>query len=231
MKAKRLSLVLAGMALGTAGGAVAQTNLAQVLEQMNKSASTFQDVKANITVDNYTAVVQEHEMQTGWTAFRRAGGAMEMVTHLKTSEGKPVADLLFSNAQLIYLQLVPQPQETIFSASANGGEANALLATGFGATGKQMESAWTVTFDGMESVDGVQTAKLELVSKNATIRDNFSKVTIWVDLSRDITLKQVSEQPDGDSRTVTYSNIEYNKRLSGSLFALKIPSGTPVTHR
>jgi outer membrane lipoprotein-sorting protein len=88
-----------------------------------------------------------------------------------------------------------------------------------------------VKLDGMENVGGVPTAKLELVSKDSKIRSYFSQVTIWVDLSRDISLKQVMLQPDGDSRTATYSNIRYNQHVPDGLFTLHVEPGTQVTRR
>ena len=52
-----------------------------------------------------------------------------------------------------------------------------------------------------------------------------------MDLTRDISLKQIFLQPDGDSRTVTYSNIRYNKNLDDSLFKLNVAPGTQVQRR
>ncbi len=52
-----------------------------------QSSAKFQDVQADISVDNYTAVVKDHEDQKGITAFRRAGGAMEMAMVL--DKGQP----------------------------------------------------------------------------------------------------------------------------------------------
>jgi outer membrane lipoprotein-sorting protein len=138
--------------------------------------------------------------------------------------------LLYSNGQLNYYNPV-QKQETIFSAGANKQEYDSLLATGFGATGKELSAAWTVTFQGMETVGGVQTAKLDLVSKDAKIRESYSHLTLWVDLSRDISMKLVMFQPSGDSRTATYSDIQYNSHLKSDLFKLNIPKGTPVQKR
>jgi outer membrane lipoprotein-sorting protein len=83
----------------------------------------------------------------------------------------------------------------------------------------------------MEVINGTQTAKLDLVPRLANIRNNISKLTIWVDLARDISLKQVMLQPSGDSRTVAYSNIRYNAHPANSLFTLKIANGTQVQHR
>jgi outer membrane lipoprotein-sorting protein len=217
--------VMAGTALRAQ-----KADLASVLQQMDASAARFQDVAADISVDNYTAVVQDHEYQKGTTAFRRTSGGMEMVMRLKTADGQPYADLLYRNGQLDYYNPA-QKQETIFAAGANKQEYDSLLATGFGATGKELSAAWTVTFQGMETVDGVQTAKLVLVSKDAKIRESYSQLTLWVDLSRDISKKLVMLQPSGDSRTATYSNIEYNTHLKDSRFKLDIPKGTPMQRR
>lgn len=218
--------------LGLAGTSLRaqKADLASVLQQMDASAAKFQDVRASIAVDNYTAVVQDHEFQKGTTAFRRVGGGMEMVMHLKTSDGHPYADLLYSNGQLDYFNPA-QKQETIFSAGANRQEYDSLLATGFGATGKELSAAWTVTFQGMENVGGVQTAKLDLVSKDAKIRESYSHLTLWVDLNRDISMKLAMFQPSGDSRTATYSDIQYNAHLKSDVFKLDIPKGTPVQRR
>ncbi|HEY1808981.1 MAG TPA: outer membrane lipoprotein-sorting protein [Acidobacteriaceae bacterium] len=236
MRTMRMGVVATAIALvvgiGLAGKDLRaqKADLASVLQQMDASAAKFQDVAANIAVDNYTAVVQDHEFQKGATAFRRTGGGMEMITHLKTSDGQPYADLLYRSGELDYYNPI-QKQETVFSAGANKQEYDSLLATGFGATGKELSTAWTVTFQGMETLDGVQTAKLDLVSKDAKIRENYSHLTVWVDVSRDISLKQAMFQPSGDSRTVTYSNVRYNTHVKNDLFKLEIPRGTAVQRR
>ena len=227
-----IAILALGPALMPACAARAQSmNARQVLDQMNASSARFHDVKADITVDLYTAIVQEHELQKGMTAFRRHDGSMEMVSHLDSSTGQPVAEILYKNGELDYYQ-PSVAQETIFSAASNRGEWDTLLATGFGATAQDLTSQWNVTFEGMETIDGHPTAKLDLVSKQANIRNNyFSHVTIWLDLSHDISLKQIFVQPDGDSKTVTYNHIRYNTRLPNSLFTLRVARGTQVTRK
>jgi outer membrane lipoprotein-sorting protein len=217
----------AALMLMTAGAAMAQdVDLAKVQSQMDASSVKFQDVQADITVDLFTAVVQDHEIQKGMTAFRRVGGSMEMVTVLdKGQQGEK--DLIYKNGQLSYYQPALK-QETISSAGANKAQYDSLLATGFGASGKELAAAWTITPKGMEKIDGVPTVALDLVSKQESIRNNFSHVTIWVDLSRDISLKQIMYQPDGDTRTVTYGNVRYNGHPEAGLFTLKVASGTQV---
>ncbi len=219
------ALLFAAPLLGRAQDA----NLQTAYKQMDASAAKFQDVQADISVDNYTAVVQDHQIQKGSTAFRRAGSSIEMAMTLdKGQQGE--RDILYKNGQLEYYQPGAK-QETIFSAGANRAEYDSLLATGFGATSKDLNAGWEVTWQGTEVVDGVQTVKMDLVPRLSNIRNNISKLTIWVDLARDISLKQVMLQPDGDSRTVSYSNVRYNAHLGDKLFTLKVASGTQVQKR
>ena len=204
--------------------------LQQVLSKMDAASAKFQDTEADISVDLYTAVVQEHQTQTGTAAFRRVGDSLEMVTHIKDSNGAAASDLLYKNGELDVYQPAAKT-ETIVSAGANRAEYDSMLATGFGADSRDLDAAWNVTFEGMEIVGGVETAKLDLVPKDQNIRNNFSHVVIWVDLTRDISLKQSMIQPDGDSRTVTYTNIGYNQHPSAKLFTLHIASGTQIRHQ
>jgi outer membrane lipoprotein-sorting protein len=220
-----------GILLAAAAAIAQDANLDKVLSQMDASSTKFQDMQADITADLYTAVVQDHEMQTGKTAFRRIGGSLEMITKILTDNGQPAErDILYKNGELDFYQPALK-QETIFTSGANRGEYDSLLATGFGATSRDLSATWTVSFQGMETVDGVQTAKLDLVPKQANIRNSVSHITIWLDPARDISLKQVMYQPTGDSRTVTYSNIRYNNHPSASLFTLKLASGTQVQRK
>jgi outer membrane lipoprotein-sorting protein len=204
--------------------------LQQVYAQMDLSAAKFQSVQADISVDRYVAIVQQHSTQTGTTAFLRAGGSIQMLMHLNAGSDDPETDLLYKNGELDVFQPA-QKQETILSAGANRGEYDSMLTTGFGASSKDLAANWDVTFQGMETIAGITTAKLDLVSKQQNIRNNFSHITIWVDPARDISLRQVMYQPDGDARTATYTNIRYNKPVPEKLFALHIPGGTQITHR
>jgi outer membrane lipoprotein-sorting protein len=216
--------------LVTGSAAIAQdADLEKVLSQMDASSVKFQDVQADIDVDNFTAVVSDHSKQEGTTAFRRVKGSMEMVTVLDKGQQGEI-DLLYKSGQLYYYQ-PGLKHETIFAAGANKAEYDSLLATGFGATGKDLAAAWTITAKGTENIGGVPTVELDLVSKQQSIRNNFSHLTLWVDPVRDISMKQIMVQPDGDSRTVTYSNIRYNAHPDAGLFTLKVVSGTQVERR
>jgi outer membrane lipoprotein-sorting protein len=227
----RMGAALAAAALVCSAAAGAQNmTLQSVYEQMDKAAAKFKSVEANIAVDRYTAIVQEHSTQKGTTAFQRAGGSIEMAMHLDAGSDDPETIILYKNGELDLYQ-PEQKTETVLSTGANRSEADAMLTTGFGASSKDLTANWDVTFGGMETIDGVPCAKLDLVSKQQNVKNNFSHVTVWVDLTRDVSLQQIMYQPDGDSRTAKYTITGYNNRVAEKTFKLNLPSGVQVTRR
>jgi outer membrane lipoprotein-sorting protein len=222
---------LAAIALACAAAAGAQNmTIDDVYKQMNASAENFKSIEADISVDDYTAVVQDHSKRTGTTALQRANGSMEMVMHLNVGSEEPAVDILYRNGELDAYQPT-QKTETVINAGANRGEFDSLLTTGFGATSKELQANWDVSFKGMQSIDDKPCAELDLVSKQQNVKNNFSHVTICVDLAHDISLQVDMIQPSGDKRTATYTNIRYYPKLDDKTFKLDLPSGVQVTRR
>jgi outer membrane lipoprotein-sorting protein len=206
-------------------------DLQKVLSQMDAASQKFHSTSADFSQDQFTAVVQSHEIQKGTTAFRRTGTETEMMIHITNEGDQPVQrDLLYKNGELDYYQPAIK-QETVFSAGANRQQYESFLTIGFGGSGKDLAGSWNVTLQGMETIDGVQTAKLDLVSKQTDVRNNFSHITVWIDPVRSISLKQVFYTPSGDMRTVTYSNIRYNTNIPSSAFTLQLAKGTEVVRK
>jgi outer membrane lipoprotein-sorting protein len=222
---------MAAVVLLCASTACAQNmSLQDVYTQMDQAAAKFQSVEAEISVDRYTKIVQEHSTQSGTTAFERAGGTIEMAMHLRAGSDDPETIILYKNGEADVYQPA-QKTETVLSAGANRSEFDSMLTTGIGASSKDLQANWEVNFQGMEVVGGVSCAKLDLVPKQQNVKNNFSHETVWVDLTRDLSLKQILFQPDGDTRTATYTNVRYNKPVTEKTFTLKVPSGVQVTRR
>ena len=82
------------------------------------------------------------------------------------------------------------------------------------------------------TVDGKPTPveKLDLVGKDADARKNFTHITIWVDPTRAVSLKQILYATSGDYRTATYSNIKVNGNVHKDQFAIKKDKNTTVNH-
>ncbi len=189
----------------------------KVLAQMDAAATKFQSAQADFKWDVLQSVVDEHDIQSGTIYFDRHAGATSMAAYIKQPAAKTV---LYSDGTLTLLQ--PElKQETLFSAGANRGQYESFLTIGFGGSGKDLASNWEVTCEGMEAIDGTQTAKLDLKPKQASVANLFKQVTVWIDPAKSISLKQIFYEPSGDNRTATYTSLKYNAKIAADVFKPK----------
>lgn len=209
----------------------ASANLEKVLAQMDEAAAKFHSAQAEFQWDQFERVVSSTDTQTGRIYFLGNGTSTEMAAEILTSDGQPSKKtIVFKDGVLKFYQ--PEiNQLTIFHAGKKQDQYESFLTLGFGGSGSDLKKNWDIAYQGMETIDGVQTAKLDLVSKLASVRNNFTHVTIWVDPARAISLKQEMFEPSGDIRTDYFRNIEYNKKISASVFKIKTNSKTQTVEK
>ena len=94
------------------------------------------------------------------------------------------------------------------------------LTLGFGGSGKDLAKAWVVKDLGPATMGGVKVEQLELEPRDAGVKANVSKVALWVDLDRDVSLKQVFYSPSGDYNTAVFSQIDTRKAPQLSKYAI-----------
>ena len=189
----------------------------KILAQMDAASAKFQSAQADFKWDVLQSVVDEHDIQSGTIYFDRHASATAMAAYIKQPAAKTV---FYTNGTLTLVQ--PDiKQETLFSAGSNRNQYESFLTLGFGGSGKDLSSNWTVSCQGMEAIDGVQTAKLDLKPKQASVSNMFSHVTVWIDPSKSLSRKQIFYEPSGDNRTATYTNIQYNPKIAPDLFKPK----------
>ena len=223
MLKKMMFVVLAALvSLSPLVSQAQNADLQKVLSQMDAASLKFQSAQADFVWDQYTAVVQSHDIQKGTIAFRRVGKTTEMIAHVKTDNDQPaLKDVLYKAGQLDFYQPALK-QDTIFTSPAN---VERYLTLGFGGSGKDLQVNWNIAYQGKETIEGVETAKLDLTSKDPSTNNMFTHITIWIDPQRAISLKQQMFQESGDSRTAVYSNIKLNS-VPASAFALQLAPGT-----
>lgn len=221
----KIAVLAVASALGTALALGQSADLQKVLSQMDAASVRFKSAQADFSADSYTAVVDSHSVQKGTIAFRRNGGAVEMMMHVKTEDDQPsVKDVLYKNGELDYYQPAVK-QETILKGGSNY---DRYFSLGFGGSGQALERDWNIKYEGTEPVDGTVTAKLDLTPK--TPSDQFTHITIWVDAKQGVSLKQEVFQSSGDTRTAVYSNVKLNE-VPASAFDLHVAPGTQVQRR
>ena len=228
------------LALGVclfASGAMARAQsgsnaqLDKVLAQMDAASAKFHSAQANFQWDQFELVVNSTDTQAGTIYFLRSGANTQMAADIETADGQPAKKtLVFSDGVLKFFQ--PSiDQMTVFRAGNKQQQYESYLTLGFGGSGSDLKKSWNITYQGMVAIDGVQTAKLDLVSKSEAVRNNFSHVTIWVDPTRAISLKQILFEPSGDTRTSYFRNIQYNKQIPSSVFKIKTDPKTQVIQK
>jgi len=105
---------------------------------------------------------------------------------------------------------------------------NAQITGNFGGGGHEMLKSFDVNYLGTEKIDGIETAKLDLVPKSQKMKNNFPHITLWIDASRGVSLQQQLFETNGDYRLAKYSDIQINKKIPDSVFKLKTSSKTKI---
>ncbi len=230
---KTLLLLFLGSMILLPGQSKAQSSddLKKVISQLNAAAARFESAQADFEWDQYQAVVQENDVQTGAIYFERKKGATRMAAHLKQENGKDAPKTVVYDGGEVQLYQPEIKQMTIVRAGANRGQFESFLTLGFGGSGADLEANWKVTLLGTESMNGVSVARLDLVPIQQKVLDMFTHVTIWVDPARGISYKQIFYQPSGDMRTATYKNVRYNSPITGDVFHIETAPGTTRVER
>jgi outer membrane lipoprotein-sorting protein len=200
------------------------SDLKNLLAQMNSAAKTFQTAQADFHWDSYQRVVDETEAQQGQMYLRRTGKGMDAALRVTSPDLKQV---VFKDCILSFYQ-IKIDQVTKHNACDNRAHVESFMSLGFGASGDDLEKKYQVTMEGWETLQGVKTAKLDLVPKEEKLKGSLSKIILWVDPARSLAIQQQFLEPSGDFRLAKYSNIKVNGKIPDDAFKLKTTSKTKI---
>lgn len=199
------------------------------MARLDAAAARFKSAAADFQFDSIqTDPVPDTEVQKGTAYYQRRASTFEMAAHIAEVNGKKVPKVyVYSGGKLRLFEPLIDQVTTLSGASQYEG----YVMLGFGASGKELAEKWDVTDDGPETISGTKTEKLELIAKDPKVRKNLPKVTIWLDIDRAVSLKQVFDEGQGQSRTCTYSDFRINQSLPGDAFTIKTDSKTQYINR
>jgi outer membrane lipoprotein-sorting protein len=207
----------------------AQKDLKEVLSQLDAAAANFRSTSADFEFDTIqTDPIYDKDVQKGIVYYKRNGKAFQMGAHIREENGKPVPKDVVLKDGLVQLYEKLTDQLTTLSKL---GQYQSWFMLGFGASGKELEEKWEIRYIGPAMIDGVNTAELEMTPKDPAVRKNLPKVTVWMDTARGVSLKQVYDEGQGQSRTCLYTNIKVNQSLPGDAFTFKTDSKTQLITR
>jgi outer membrane lipoprotein-sorting protein len=206
---------------------LADLNLEKILTAMDESSASFKTAEVDFRWDQYQKVVDDHDIQIGKGYFRRQNNKdTQMAAEIFKPEKKQI---VYTNGSIRFYQ--PKiDQVTEYDGTSHKTEIESFLVLGFGGRGHDLPKQFQVKLLGMEKIDGVECAKLELIPKSNKVLNMFARILLWIDTARDISLKQQAFEPSGDYRIAIYTNVKMNEKIDDGNFKLKTTKNTKVVH-
>ena len=217
MRVRYLSLFLALLALPVLPVRPAHAeDEASVLARLDAAAKNFRTTTATFEFDSIqTDPIPDKDVMTG-TAYYERNSHFEMAAHITAHDGRPTEKTYIFSGGTLRVSDTGKAKDARAYSEASKYESYLML--GFGASGKDLEEKWNIKYLGKETIDGIVTDKLELVARDPKVLKLFPKVTIWLDTAHAVSLKQVFDEGEGQSRVCTYTHIRVNEPLPKTAF-------------
>ena len=224
-----VAALLAAMIL-PARAAFAAGNLKATLAKLDAASANFHTATADFEFDSVqTDPVPDKDVQNGVVYYKRGGSAFQMGVHINDVNGQKVPKVIVCcQGGVVKLYEEKLNQVTTLGKLS---QYESWFMLGFGASGKDLAEKWDITDDGPEMVSGVNTEKLEMIPKDPAVKRNIPKVTLWMDLERGVSLKQLFDEGPGQYRVAMYSNIKMNRSQPSDAFSIKTNKQTTFVSR
>lgn len=207
------------MVLLLAAMLAAAPDLSATLARLDASSARFKSAEANFHKDDYEDLIKDHTLSEGKVYFIRSPSDTEAGIRI---DGPNSRIATYKNGMLRDYTPGKANCYTQVDSSRKKAKTESFLTLGFGGSGKELADKWNITDDGQETVNGIKTEKLELVSKDPGVLQNFSKVILWMDLDRDVSIKQqFFAAGTRNTNTAVYSDIQLNKKPNTDPFKYK----------
>lgn len=190
-----------------------------VLRQLDRSATSFRSLSANIERTTVTVVVNDRSTQDGTLLVR----GDKMLLQFTAPDSRTV----LRNGDNFYLYTPGLKQVEEFNISKNRDLADEFLSLGFGTSGADLQKAFKIHLVGEDKIGDKNDVELELTPTSATVLKQFSKFQIWLDENSWLAdQQQFTETGSGDYVIVRYTKMVRNPNISDSQFKPHWPKGT-----
>ena len=169
-----------------------------------------------------TAIINDTNVESGTFKMQRLKG-QEVRAILDFSGQSDSRQIGFRGSTIrIYYPKLSSYQD--YDLGKNTDVLNQFLLLGFGSSGRDLASNYTISAAGQEKIDDRDTTKLALVPKNGEVAKRLSKIEMWIPNDAAYPVQQQFYEPSGNYRIVSYSNINLKPPIKGKL-ELKLPPG------
>src|ERR1035438_7354491 len=194
------------------GQTAGKATLEGVLGMMDKSATDFKSLTADIEHVKYTAVVKDTSTETGQIYVRKD-------EKLRIDFQEPDQRTILRNGDNLYIYTPKISSVMEYNIGKNRAMADQYLALGFGKKGENLRKTYQITLVGEEELDGRKTAVLDLVPNAEEVRKQIAKIEMWVDEASWLPVQQKFFEGSSDDYFLSrYKNMMKNLKVGDSRF-------------
>ncbi len=183
-----------------------------VLNRMDKSASDFRSLTADIEHIKYTDVVKDTSTETGQIFVRR-----DQKMRIDFTKPDPRVILRTGDSLFVYTPKINRVEE--YNLGKNRSLVDQYVLLGFGTKSQNMQKSYDVALTGEEEMEQHKTFLLALTPRSEDVRKQITKIQMWIDSSSWLPVQQkFFEAGSGDYFLFKYSNMMKNLKISDSKF-------------
>ncbi len=194
-------------------------SLDSVLNQLDLQARTFRSLTADMDRTKVTVVVNDRSTESG-QIFVRNDGKMR----IELTQPDPRTILRDGDNFYIYNPKIHRVEE--YNLGKRKSLVDQFLLLGFGTSGEALKKSYAITMQGEETLGAQRVVLLELMPKSADVRNQLSRIELWLDESSWIPAQQkFYEAGSGDYFIIRYKNSARNVKLPDAQFKQHWPKG------
>jgi outer membrane lipoprotein-sorting protein len=192
-------------------------NTDSILDQLDNEAKSFRSLTADIDRTKVTVVVNDKSTESGQILVRH-----DDKMRIDFTKPDPRTILRIGNDLFLYNPKINQLEE--YDLSKRRSLVDQFLLLGFGTSGNALKKSFLPVLLGEEIIDNRKTLKLELTPKSDDVRNEVSKIQIWIDEATWLPdQQQFFETGSGDYLIIHYTNVVRNANISDNSFKQKWP--------
>ena len=189
-----------------------------VLAKLDQSAGKFNSMTATLTRLTYTKVIDDKSIEQGHIALKKVTPRdIQVLINFEKPDPRTVS-FRGRKAEILYPKL-KTVQEIDLGKRTD--LIDQFLLVGFGTSGQELQSNYTVKYVGDEAVGGQKAHRMQLTPK----KDKVQPMELWIAENGGYPVQQKFVQPSGDYYLFTYQDVKLNPQLGNEAFTMKVPKG------
>lgn len=208
-----------GLGLALRSAAQGPWNTDSVLGMMDRTASDFRTLTADIEHIKYTDVVKDTSTESGKIFVRR-----DEKMRIEFQKPDPRTILRNGDSLFVFTPKINRVEE--YDLGKNREMVDQYVLLGFGTRGEAIRKSYLVTMTGEAEVDNKKCAILEMTPKNDQVRKQIAKIQMWIDEASWMPIQQkFFESGSEDYLIFHYTNVMKNLKIPDSQFKQDWPKG------